>query len=87
MEDEPKVIDKKLMLKIYKYGTYYNPASKHYNSVVNVMCDKCYKDKLEMCIGYEDYDLCLFCIEEINKMKQKTLKRDMPRRMMQKQYR
>jgi hypothetical protein len=50
------------------------------------MCDKCYKDKLEMCIGYEDHDLCLSCIEEINKIKQKITKKSMPRRMMQRQY-
>ncbi len=84
-------IDKKTMIKIWKYGTYYNPASKHYGNGGNIMCDKCYKDNLNMCIGYEDHDLCLNCVEDINKIKQKMIKeraaRGGPRRMMQKQFR
>ncbi len=84
-------IDKKTMIKIWKYGTYYNPASKHYGNPGNIMCDKCFKDNLNMCIGYEDYDLCLNCVEDINKIKQKMIKdraaRSGPRRMMQKQFR
>lgn len=74
MDGESVVIDKSTMLKICKYGTYYNPATKHYTPSTNVMCDKCYKDKLNISIGYEDYDLCLSCIEEINKMKKNQKK-------------
>ncbi len=91
-DSEPKSIDKKTMLKICKYGEYYNPASSHHGGGknINVMCDKCYKDKLEICIGYENYDLCLSCNEEINKIKNKiTPKRSGPirMRMRARQYR
>lgn len=50
---------------VYKYGKYYNPANKHYDSVGWVGCDKCEKEHLDVCIGYEDIDLCLKCMCDI----------------------
>lgn len=69
---------------IYKLGTFYNPAYKHYagdaninnlnnnnnnnNSKIaieNIICDRCNKDNLLSCIGYQNFDLCLQCILEI----------------------
>ena len=51
---------------ICKYGTFYNPASKHYNTEnANVVCDKCKKNNLTICIGYQNYDLCLSCVQNI----------------------
>lgn len=48
-------------------GTFYNPAAKHYNKTdVNVICDRCRKANLDMCIGYETYDMCLSCVQEAN---------------------
>ena len=53
---------------IIKYGVYYNPASKHYASFgeSNVACDKCHKSNLNVCIGYQNYDLCVSCVQKIN---------------------
>lgn len=50
-----------------KYGTYYNPATSHYNKpFVNVICDNCHKENLKSCIGHNNYDLCLGCVDKIN---------------------
>lgn len=47
---------------IVKYGTYFNPAWKHYGSKNSkVVCDKCTLSNLKACIGYGDRDLCLSC--------------------------
>jgi hypothetical protein len=55
-------------LKIFKNGIYYSPSSRHYNKPnTNVVCDRCHKTPLDICIGYEDYDMCLSCIQEISK--------------------
>lgn len=58
--------DELMYKQIYKYGTYYNPASKHYGSNASVVCDRCHKSDLDICIGYESHDLCMPCIQEIN---------------------
>ena len=63
--------DERLFIKIYKYGTYYNPAYEHYLPRVDVGCDRCLKEKITACIGWRDYDLCLLCISEIDIMNQK----------------
>ena len=60
------VIDKKTILKICEHGTYYNPASNHYDINTNVMCDKCFRDNLNVSIGWKSFDLCLLCVNEIN---------------------
>ena len=62
-------IDKSTMLKICENGTYYNPASNHYDGITNVVCDKCYRDNLNISIGWQSLDLCLSCVDEINKYK------------------
>lgn len=51
-----------------KYGTYYNPATKHYNNkpFTNVICDRCKRENLKSCIGHNNCDLCLRCVDEIN---------------------
>lgn len=50
-----------------KYGTYYNPATSHYNKpFVNVICDNCHKENLKSCIGHNNCDLCLECVDKIN---------------------
>jgi hypothetical protein len=62
-----KSIDKETMINICKYGKYYNPASNHYGgSSKNVVCDRCHKNRLDICIGWKLYDLCFKCNEEIN---------------------
>lgn len=62
-------MDEKL-LKIYKKGTYYNPAKSHYLSSdsdeeINVTCDRCQTNNLEICIGYKEHNLCMKCIDNI----------------------
>lgn len=62
-----------IMKKIYTYGTYYNPASSHYGNDPtgsrsanrSVMCDRCYRKNLNICIGYDRFDLCLSCVETV----------------------
>jgi hypothetical protein len=50
-----------------KFGTYYNPASRHYGSnASNVICDNCRKENLKACIGWENCDLCMQCIDRLN---------------------
>ena len=67
-------LDRDTMIKVYKYGTYYNPASKHYGGeeTTNVVCDRCYKDHLDVCIGWQTHDMCLQCIHEISRELKKT---------------
>lgn len=53
-----------------KYGTYYYPASKHYPSMMNpiVQCDRCKRNHLSVCIGWEEYDMCLECVSKVQQM-------------------
>ena len=50
---------------IYKNGTYYNPAWMHYQEDVVVSCDRCKKTPLNVCIGWEKYDMCLKCADDM----------------------
>ena len=61
-----QTLDKETMIKVYKFGSYYNPASNHYGNAANVVCDRCFKDNLDISIGWQTYDLCLQCINVIN---------------------
>jgi hypothetical protein len=54
------------LLTVYKYGTYYNPAWKHYGSETNVVCDRCKSSNLSVCIGHGSLDLCMMCIHEMS---------------------
>ena len=50
-----------------KYGTYYNPAGRHYaDPLANCICDNCGKQNLISCIGHSDVDVCLPCVERLN---------------------
>ena len=59
------MITSDLMANICKFGTYYNPAWKHYGVMTNVVCDRCHKDNLKACIGWQTFDLCLGCVQEV----------------------
>lgn len=52
-------------ISIVKYGTYYFPANEHYGGQGYVTCDRCAKNKLNACIGYDSEDLCLNCVTVI----------------------
>ena len=55
---------------VIKNGKYYAPAWKHYGETpTNVMCDRCRKSHLSICIGADaNMDLCLNCAHIINEM-------------------
>jgi len=53
----------KEFIDIIKKGRVYYPAIEHYNNSPNVQCDRCYRNNLEICIGYNDKDLCLPCAD------------------------
>jgi hypothetical protein len=48
---------------IVEKGTFYYPAYKHYGKITNVCCDFCSKSNLDCCVGLDDKDLCLRCVE------------------------
>lgn len=50
------------------YGAYYCPAWKHYNRQAPVACDKCNKQNLKACIGFDKYDLCLKCVSQLTEL-------------------
>lgn len=55
---------------ILEYGTFYYPAYKHYNNVVNVICDRCKTENLQACVGYgANQDLCLICVNQLTTLK------------------
>lgn len=57
--------NKQKIVELVKYGIYYNPAHNHYGEEGNVYCDKCKKENLSVCIGYESLDLCFQCVQEV----------------------
>lgn len=56
-------------------GTYYYPAWKHYNRRTNVFCDRCGRQNLEAAIGYDKFDLCLTCVDELTRKNYDCAKR------------
>ncbi len=54
-------------LQVYLNGQYFNPAKKRYPPNPNgyVECDKCNKRGIDSCISWNEYDLCMNCIVEI----------------------
>jgi hypothetical protein len=54
---------------IVEKGTYYYPAWKHYETPSSrVSCDRCSKNDLISCIGYENKDLCLNCCQAVTEI-------------------
>ena len=60
-------------MQIYKFGTYYNPAGNHYGRRTSVICDRCKRSNLNVCIGWLTYDLCLRCVQEIDTTESKGI--------------
>jgi len=71
-------INQKTIEQILNFGTFYCPANKHYSGTKDVSCDYCHKDMLNMCIGFEMYDLCFECIQiiAITTSEKNTLKQE-----------
>jgi hypothetical protein len=51
---------------IVKYGRYYYPANQRYAPTSVVICDRCKRRDIPVCIGYQDQDLCLPCAEQVS---------------------
>jgi len=52
------------LLEVVKKGTLYYPAQDHYlNQTINIQCDRCYRNNLEVCISYNQKDICLPCAD------------------------
>lgn len=92
-DQENKYLCDNTIEKIYKSGQYYNPAVSHYweqgylitdNTIIS--CDKCHRTSLDVCIGLEDFDLCLECITKISceKRKKKEANEETNRKRQQK---
>lgn len=56
-----------ILLNVYTNGRYYNPAWSHYGRHTNVICDRCKTTQLKVCIGWEKYDLCMKCADQLSK--------------------
>ena len=56
-------------IQIMNNGIYYCPANKHYPQFTdsNVVCNFCNKTNLVRCIGYNQFDLCLGCVANLEK--------------------
>lgn len=59
-------------INIAKKGTYYCPAYKHYGTTndnkeeeINVVCDRCNREKLKNCVGFNNKDLCMACVKDL----------------------
>jgi len=56
-------------INIAKKGTYYCPAYKHYatnnNDEINVVCDRCNRENLKICVGYNNKDLFMSCVKDL----------------------
>jgi hypothetical protein len=51
---------------IVENGSYYFPAWRHYgNPNIKVRCNNCLKNELSVCIGYQNKDLCMSCVDSI----------------------
>ena len=61
-------MNEQLIRAILDKGTFFYPASKHYNNGTTVTCDYCYKTHLVACIGYESYDLCIKCLDFVTRL-------------------
>lgn len=51
---------------VVKNGKFYYPASYHYEKQpheVNIICDRCRRQQLKCCVGYQNSDLCMECVE------------------------
>lgn len=57
-----------ILMNIYKHGKYYNPAWNHYGQGAGVIvsCDRCHRAQLKICLGWDKYDMCLKCAEEMS---------------------
>src|SRR3990172_4781987 len=51
--------------KIVQLGKYYFPAHLHYSRETTITCDRCQRNQIPACIGWQQYDLCLNCAQKV----------------------
>ena len=77
---------------IFYKGKFYNPAWTHYGKQTNISCDKCKRNNLTVCIGWEAFDLCMDCVSSLDNLLNKPVPTSkpenpqMPSRMVQSIY-
>ena len=60
-------------LEVVIRGLYYFPAYKHHSQTpTNIWCDYCKRTGLNCSIGYQNYDLCLGCVEMLTNTNRTT---------------
>lgn len=59
------LLDEEGIKTVITCGKYYKPAWQHYGTKQIIRCDRCQKCPLDSCIGYDETDLCLKCVSEI----------------------
>jgi hypothetical protein len=62
-QDVKKNVNYALAHKICTNGTLYYPTTKYYVGY-NVSCDICNKTNLKICIGYDEKDICMTCVDK-----------------------
>ena len=50
---------------VVTYGKLYYPAESHYAHKSIVVCDRCNKTRLKVCVGYKNFDLCMKCVDKV----------------------
>lgn len=53
---------------VYEKGSYYCPANSRYNNTGMVICDRCSRQKLKACLGYEGADMCMQCVAALDNL-------------------
>lgn len=61
-----EILKQDQILKILEEGKFYWDLKKRYPTFgVNIFCDLCYRTNLQSCLGYDKYDLCMYCVAEL----------------------
>jgi len=65
---ESKIITDETIKKILNSGKIYRPAHTHYGDpTLKIECDSCGKSSLDACMGYQNYDFCLECVDKASR--------------------
>jgi hypothetical protein len=61
------------LMVIISKGQIFCPAYLHYGSKeLNISCNYCGRKNLACCVGYENYDLCMECVDKITRPSQQN---------------
>ena len=61
--------DTQIYKNVIKQGTHFNPAKGRYGNRTDLIisCDRCDKDELDECVGFNSTDLCMKCAGEVSR--------------------